>query len=142
MNKDDVVLAGLAAGGDNAVFTPVQVQKLFFLIDREASHVVGGPHFGFVAYDYGPFDRGVYDALERLAGLGLAEITLARNFRKYSLTPEGMVRGQAVLNGLNPASRDYIEKLSKWVRQLSFSQLVSAVYKKYPDMKVNSVFQQ
>jgi hypothetical protein len=39
MERDDIILAGLAAGGENATFTPVQVQKLFFLIDREAARV-------------------------------------------------------------------------------------------------------
>jgi hypothetical protein len=37
MNRSEIVLAGLAAAGENATFTPVQVQKLFFLLDREAA---------------------------------------------------------------------------------------------------------
>ena len=38
------------------------VQKLLFLLDREAAEIVGGPHFRFVPYNYGPFDKGVYVA--------------------------------------------------------------------------------
>lgn len=30
MNRGEILLAGLAAGGENATYTPVQVQKLFF----------------------------------------------------------------------------------------------------------------
>ena len=66
MERKSLMVAALAAGGENASFTPVQVQKLFFLIDREASHFVDGPHFSFKPYDYGPFDREVYAELERL----------------------------------------------------------------------------
>jgi hypothetical protein len=59
MDRSSLVLAALAAAGGNAAFTPVQVQKLLFLIDREAGRLVGGPHFDFLPYDYGPFDRAV-----------------------------------------------------------------------------------
>ena len=45
MERPNLVLAALAAGGENASYWPVQVQKLLFLIDREASALVGGPHF-------------------------------------------------------------------------------------------------
>jgi len=37
MNRSEILLAGLAAGGENSTYTPVQVQKLFFLLDREAA---------------------------------------------------------------------------------------------------------
>ena len=36
--------------------------------------------------------------------------------------------------------RPPIEQVSKFVRSLSFEQLVSAIYKAYPRMKANSVF--
>jgi hypothetical protein len=52
LTRKELVLAGLAAGGRYATFSPAQVQKLFFLIDREAAHWVDGPHFGFMPYDY------------------------------------------------------------------------------------------
>ena len=45
MTRSEILLAGLAAGGENATYTPVQVQKLFFLLDREASVALGGPFF-------------------------------------------------------------------------------------------------
>jgi hypothetical protein len=32
MNRSNLIMAGLAAAGENASFTPVQVQKLFFLL--------------------------------------------------------------------------------------------------------------
>ena len=53
-NEENLVLAALAAGGENATFSPVQVQKLLFVLDREASPHIDGPHFNFIPYDYGP----------------------------------------------------------------------------------------
>lgn len=74
MDRQMFMLAALAAAGESAAFSPVQVQKLFFLLDREASHLTGGPHFAFRPYDYGPFDYAVYDEINELANRGLAEV--------------------------------------------------------------------
>jgi hypothetical protein len=41
------VAVDLAAACENANLAPVQVQKLFFLLDREAASLIGGPHFSF-----------------------------------------------------------------------------------------------
>ena len=140
MDRDEMLLAALAAGGENASFTPVQVQKLFFLLDREVPHLVGGPHFNFKAYDYGPFDRAVYDGLELLAQSGLALVSNTGRYRLYGLSQTGFQRGANSLSQLPDNAKDYIVSLASWVRSLSFEQLVASVYNRYPDMKVNSVF--
>ncbi len=70
--RQDVILSALAVGGENATYSPVQVQKLFFLIDRKAAHLLAGPHFAFRPYDYGPFDPAVYDELTILGFAGQA----------------------------------------------------------------------
>jgi uncharacterized protein len=139
MERQDLVLAALAAGGENASYWPVQVQKLLFLIDREASALVNGPHFDFKPYDYGPFDRAVYLELDSLAAQGLINIQNTGRYRVYSLTPEGYRQGSSNLSQVSLA-RSYIEQAARWVRSLSFQQLVAAIYRRYPDMKVNSVF--
>ncbi|MDQ1184697.1 hypothetical protein [Agrobacterium larrymoorei] len=140
MNRTEIVLAALAAAGQNATFTPVQVQKLFFLLDKEASHLLDGPHFTFAPYDYGPFDRGVYDELDGLSARGLAEVQSTGRYRKYSLTAQGFGQGAAMLGDLPENTREYVSSISKWVRDLSFEQLVASIYKRYPEMKANSVF--
>src|SRR4051812_4990710 len=72
LNRDQVVLLamGPAAG---AIHTPVQMQKLMFLLDRKLAADLNGPHFNFVPYDYGPFDRAVYIALGELEEQGFVE---------------------------------------------------------------------
>jgi hypothetical protein len=140
MTRNDLVLAALAAAGQNASFSPVQVQKLFFLIDREASPLVGGPHFRFRAYDYGPFDSDVYTTLGALEAQGLVQSTSSDRYRVCLLTPVGYSAGARLLSQLPAAARTYFEQVTNWIRSLRFAQLVSAIYNKYPDMKVNSIF--
>jgi uncharacterized protein YwgA len=140
MNRDNLVLAALAAGGVGASYSPVQVQKLLFLLDREVAALTGGPHFDFQPYDYGPFDSGVYAAIEGLRSRGSAEIVTTGYYRRYLLTEEGFKAGILQLDLMDPKLKDYIQQLVKWIRSLSFNQLVAAIYNRYPDMKVNSVF--
>jgi uncharacterized protein len=140
MNRSDLTLAALAAGGENATYSPVQVQKLFFLIDREATHLVGGPYFNFVPYDYGPFDKSVYDELTSLAASDLARVENTGRYRVYSLSQRGYGEGLDRLSRLSNATQTYIKGLAGWVRGLSFEQLVAAIYNRYPEMKANSVF--
>jgi hypothetical protein len=140
MNRSEILLAGLAAGGENVTYTPVQVQKLFFLLDREASTALGGPFFHFVPYDYGPFDQAVYAGLDDLARREFASIQNTGRYRVYGLSQAGQNEGLRLLSTLQPATREYVANVAKWVRQLSFQQLVASIYNKYPEMKANSVF--
>jgi hypothetical protein len=140
MNRSEIVLAGLAAAGENATFTPVQVQKLFFLLDREAASVLEGPHFNFQPYDYGPFDREVYSELEDLSRRNLVLVHNAGRYRLYQLSQEGFQQGEEILDDLAANAQDYITSISEWVRKLSFQQLVASIYNRYPEMKAKSVF--
>jgi hypothetical protein len=91
--RQNLMLAALSGGGERATYTPVQVQKLFFLIDREAAVYLSGPHFNFKPYDYGPFDKAVYDELQYLTKIGLADIVQGDRARLYMLTAEGYAIG-------------------------------------------------
>ncbi|MDE0384397.1 MAG: hypothetical protein OXI22_10975 [Defluviicoccus sp.] len=143
MERDDFVLAAMAAIPGQA-FSPVQVQKFFFLLDKKVSGFVGGPHFDFIPYDYGPFDKDVYRSLEILATNGLVRVLPANpaRSREYMVTNEGLRVGATHLDTLDEAVQGYIRRLAEWVLSLSFSQLVSAIYKEFPDMRENSVFQE
>jgi uncharacterized protein len=140
MNTDDLILAAMFPGGGYR-YTPVQVQKLLFLIDRQIPRQVGGPHFNFEPYHYGPFDIDVYAQLDRLAGDGFVAINQYSSPRTFTLTAGGAVKGSAALDSLPAPTRDFIVTTSLFVQAQSFSSLVSAIYKAFPDMKQNSVFQ-
>lgn len=139
MDAKSVVLAALAPA-EGGVYSPVQVQKLIFILNEEIPKQFDGPHFNFEPYDYGPFDKKVYETLEALEKEGLVEIIRER-WNSYKLTPAGQARGNKLVSDLNNTAMQYLINLSKFVRSLSFSELVSAVYKAYPKMKENSVFQ-
>jgi uncharacterized protein YwgA len=140
MNRRDLILAALATAGENATFAPVQVQKIFFLIDREGAHLVEGPHFHFVPYDYGPFDSSVYDELDSMSRQGLVEIDSWGRYRRYLLADSGIEVGDDVLKKLPVNTQTFLRDTVGWVRALRFDQLVAAIYRDYPDMKVNSIF--
>lgn len=143
MTKEDVVLAGLAASKREA-HTSVQVQKLFFLLDRKIPEVLDGPHFDFEPYHYGPFDKDVPRTLDKLSEKGLVEIVRPSSTgrKTYRTSREGQKRGEAVLDQLPDAMAAYVGELSDFVLGLSFAELVRSIYAAYPEMKVNSLFQQ
>jgi hypothetical protein len=143
MDRRELVLAVLAAGKGRA-FSPVQIQKAVFLIDKNLPHLVHrGPKFDFVPYNYGPFDRGVYTEAENLQRDGDAIISPSSNGRwmTYAASKSGLASGDLVLQRLKLKSRRYIESVAEWVLAQSFGSLVKSIYDVYPDMKENSIFQ-
>ena len=140
MDRRSLILAALAAGGENTSYSPVQVQKLLFLIDEEAAGLVHGPHFRFEPYNYGPFDWAVYEQIDALAREDLIEIHESDRYPTYVLTSEGYHRGAGELHGLSEPAQSFLTKVARWIKPLSFQQIVAAIYKRYPEMKSNSVF--
>ena len=141
LTAKDIALAALAASPQRGM-GPVQIQKSLFLIDRRIPKLLGGPFFSFRPYHYGPFDPTIYRLLEELEREGAVRIERVANMRRnaYTLTPEGVTRGREVLNLMAPAAAAFCEKIAQFVTRLSFSELVSSIYREYPDMKANSVF--
>jgi uncharacterized protein len=140
MNRTNLVLAALYPANTDS-YTPVQIQKLLFLIQKKIP-VFEKDGFDFKPYDYGPFDKNVYTELETLAEEGFVSIREqeSSSWRTYGLTNDGLTKAKEIFDSLDANSREKITKLSGFVRQLSFSQLVAAIYNAYPEMKQNSVF--
>lgn len=133
MNKKDVVLVAITAE-KNATFTPSQIQKLLFLIEKKIGETVGGPFFNFVPHWYGPFDVGIFSVLEELSSSGDVEIEFnpINGFDKYTATRQGQLRGEKNLDRLDKKIKDYIRKLSEFVRGLTFTELIGIIYQEYP----------
>ena len=142
MRRNDFVLAAMSAT-KGQFFKPVQVQKFFFVLDKEIPELIEGPHFDFEPYDFGPFDKDVYQELDSLSEKGMLEISGAswERTRQYRITQEGLTVGSGYFDEFPVSAQNYIQSLVKWILPLSFTQLVSEVYRIYPDMKVNSLFQ-
>lgn len=141
MNKREIVLAALAAG-DGERHDPVEMQKMMFLIDRKIPDDVDGPHFEFKPYNYGPFDKTVYEELEAAAVDGFVEIVPTNRWSEYALTERGLKEGRTLLDDLPDETQNYLRTLSDFVRSLSFEQLVSVIYRNFPEMRENSVFEE
>lgn len=138
MDRSETVL-GILASAKGLPLTPVQLQKAAFLLDRNGL----AEGFHFVPYDYGPFDRAVYDEAAALAHDGLATVNPAQwgRWNVYSATPEGVDAGESLLENLPAQHAAYVRNVVEWVRKQSFASLVKSIYQQYPEMRANSVFQ-
>lgn len=143
MRRADIVLAILASA-EGQTLTPVQLQKAAFLLDRNIPGLIDvGQRFHFEPYDYGPFDKAVYDEASGLSMRGLASITQAQwgRWYLYSATAAGVQEGSNVLDALPRHISKYVRDVTLWVRSQSFASLVKSIYHQYPEMKANSIFQ-
>ena len=141
MHKIDIVLAAMSPA-QTKPFTPLQIQKLFFLLDENVLLLLEKkPLFNFEPFAYGPFDKKVYHYMEKLQDNGLVEInnTDSTGYREYRLTLEGYQRGDQAFGRLPKYVQSYIKDTVEWMRSHSFREIVSAIYGMYPDMAINSV---
>jgi hypothetical protein len=141
MNKKEIILAAMASSKD-VDYSPVQIQKLLFLLDKKLPSYLDGPHFSFVPYDYGPFSIEIYQLMDEFDSSGEVNIlpSVTAGIKKFRLTSAGQQAGEKLLENLDPKISEYMGKLSEFVRSLSFAELVSTIYNEYPEMKKNSVF--
>lgn len=142
MQRRDVLLAIMGAA-EGRTFSPVQLQKAVFLIDRNLPQVFDAEsRFSFAPYDYGPFDREVYSEAGILELCQFATISKgAGGYKEYGLTDQGLVRSREILQALHRDQSAYILAVVKWVRSLGFAKLVKSIYEAYPEMRANSVFE-
>src|SRR5437660_4707317 len=109
MKKTELILVALTPAGDGVIYTPVQLQKLLFLIERRIETL--GHHFKFKPYDYGPFDAAIYSTLDELSKEGLVDVIDEPELRwkTYRLTPKGLKRGMDETAQLPTETADYIK---------------------------------
>lgn len=142
VDRTEVLIAILAAA-NGQTFTPAQIQKAVFLVTRNfPTLVTRGANYNFTPYDYGPFDQGVYADAEMMAFTGEAAITpspLGR-WNIYAASDRGVERGHEILARMDVRTRGYIIEVARWVRSLSFQELIRAIYDRYPEMRENSIF--
>ncbi len=125
--------------------SPVQLQKALFLFSRnlnDSQRRTDG-FYNFEPYDYGPFDRAVYDDAEALRASGniVIDSPTSTGRRRYSATPGGSQSAAVIRKSIEPEVQEYLDRAVGWVGSLSFNGLVKAIYNEYPEMRANSVFQ-
>jgi hypothetical protein len=137
LTREDLLLL-LAAGATGPyALDPVRLMKGAFLaIERGRSE--WSPLFNFEAYDYGPFDRRVYDARDALIFDDLLEVLPGR-YDSYQLTEEGHRRATELSERLGEDS-EWIRRVGRYVTTRSFSRLLDDVYAAHPEYAVRSRF--
>ncbi|HLM99865.1 MAG TPA: hypothetical protein VK335_11310 [Bryobacteraceae bacterium] len=140
MNRQDWALLAVDRAGTGGL-SPVQIQKILFLLGKELPNEITIPFYNFVPHNYGPFCKDVYSDAERLAADGLVAIERkSAGYPEYRITPPGSERAMAVAREATPRLLEYLESIVGWAQRQSFSGLVRAIYAKYPEFRVNSVF--
>lgn len=141
LSNKDWLLISLAASKLGRM-TPVQVQKTLFLLGKEAPKHVGPDFYQFEPYDYGPFNSTVYRDLESLAedGAIAVEPMPMQRWPIYAITPAGEQRAAVAKQHLEAKTVEFVSAVVNWVTSLNFPDLVRAIYARYPDFKVKSVF--
>lgn len=141
MKRKNWPLLALAAS-ESGRLTPLQVQKALFLLGQELGAVVDDDYYHFVPYHYGPFDTAIYQDLEDLVDAGLVQKVRSEHHtgKDYELTDAGHKKVTSLKRDVPHNAMDYLRDAVEWMKPLSFSQVVSAIYRKYPKFRVNSVF--
>lgn len=120
--------------------TPAQLQKTLFLLQKAFPKKLKD-FYHFKPYNYGPFDIQVYINAEKLASEGLINLYPVKNgWSIYSITKTGEEVAKQVERQLDKPLIEYLDKVVKWAQSLTFQELISSIYKKYPEYKINSVF--
>jgi uncharacterized protein len=142
MKRTEILLAALSAPEQKS-FSPVHLQKTLFLMDYKLPGLFD-QRYDFQPYDYGPFDKDVYADADALQCAGLVSITQEPGgwYRTYRPTDAGLARGARLLAGMPADSAAVIKQIANVVTRLGFKDLVTAIYRSFPEMKVNSVFKE
>jgi len=162
----DLVLLMLAAptrieSATDRINGITRLEKLLYLTERETniSEKVAAERLDFVAYDYGPFSKDVYQAVELLEQSGLlreertvdgrtidsmedVDVTGAVESdeyveRQFVLTRQGkMVAG--LLSRHHPDVVDELSRVKSTYAERPLTSLIRYVYRTYPESAVNS----
>lgn len=135
--RDEVVLAGMAAGGLGTLFEPGRLRVLLLVIDREIPEMVGGPHFDFGPDRFGPRDPQVDEALDALREAGRVRLRERPGYATWALTAAGFDAGGAALRRLPMEMRRYVVELARWALALRFSRLLGAIGHRYPELNAD-----
>ena len=139
IKRADLLLKIIAAA-DGDLVTPVQMQKVAFLVKMQFKEQLPADYYSFQKHAYGPFCVDIYHDAEALQRVGLISITLNQRgrWKQYSATVAGM---EETVEKIPDNIARYIEETVDWARRLSFQELVRAIYQRYPSYRENSVFQ-
>lgn len=144
MSPADWLLLLISARPSRRGLDPIRLQKGMFLLAREGG-IAPRERYWFVPYNYGPMSPALYRDLEKLEAEGLVERTLVldESWRQLTPTAEGMRRARALrrrARGRSPEAVAELSRIKRTIVQMTFSELIADVYRRYPYFARRSVF--
>ena len=116
-------------------FSPVQIQKLFFLIQKRLVY----SYFDFQPYHYGPYSFSLNDFL-KICSDSYQDPIVKKNINGISHYSVNVLTVDFSKSFFDQKSSEFIKQLGKFVKDLSFKDLCMAIYAEFPEMAKNSVF--
>ena len=138
VSRSDILLAIIAAA-DGKELSRVQLQKVAFLVSEEFKGRLPADFYTFDKHNYGPFCIDIYNDTEMLLYWGRIRTKSGaeRRFDTYSIAEQIEFHGFQFEEDV----KRYIKDTVAWVVDMSFSELVRAVYLLYPDFLERSKFE-
>ncbi|MBI4480044.1 MAG: hypothetical protein HY651_08490 [Acidobacteria bacterium] len=127
-----------------AKIDPIRIMKGQFILAKEtpAAWLPAEMRYEFVPYSFGPCSFQIYSDLDWLEHQNL--ITAAevpdQSWKYYVTAAVGNQEVQRLRTDLGHELVNYIAEVRNFVDSLDFRSLLTAVYRKYPDYAVKSVF--
>jgi len=143
LTKTQAILLMFFLGSDREL-DPIRIMKALFLFNMKAHPywLTSEARYTFKPYSYGPYSPQLTSDLSALSLKGYLTETRAvgQSWNYYKLTEKGRRLASEYVKQINPNALTYLHQLRDYVSSLSFSALLKAVYKMYPEYAVNSVF--
>lgn len=137
VSRSDILLAIIAASAGREL-SRVQLQKVAFLVSEEFQGRLPEDFYTFDKHNFGPFCIDIYDDTEMLHYWGWIHIKAGaeRRFDTYSIAEPINFDGLK----LDEDIKAYIKDTVTWVVEMSFGEIVRAVYRLFPEYRENSIF--
>ncbi len=133
MNKETFLLKVLSI--INTPLSPIQIQKLFFLLEKRLPK--DAKYFEFKPYFYGPYDKQLTLLLNKLIFNNKIQVLTMNNVDYYQLNKYYF---ESTADFLDNRKKEFILEIIDFIKRKNFKELCFAIYNEFPEMKVNSVF--
>ena len=137
VSRSDILLAIIAAAKGKPL-SRVHLQKVAFLVSEEFKGDLPNEFYKFDQHNYGPFCHDITVDTDMLLYWGWIEVDEGtdRNTEKYTISE----RSNTDELDLSEDMSRFIEETVAWVADMSFGQLVRAIYLRYPEFLERSIF--
>lgn len=150
MNRKMIPLALLYAGDGETIEGRTRMQKLVFLmqqyLDERDEDLFTSEEYEFIAYDYGPFSKELYDDLDSLSEQGHIvdseeELRDGKEKYDYEIQPTGVdvIENRKDKEGIQEILQ-LAEDLKGQYNDVLLSELIDYVYSQYPEYAENSIY--